>query len=56
VFRGEQVRWDEIGTIPFDAFGAPGWEPKLRRVPAGPFTGQPGHRQVDPARRTGHGA
>jgi dihydroorotate dehydrogenase electron transfer subunit len=33
VFRGEQVRWDEIGTIPFDAFGAPGWEPKLKRTP-----------------------
>jgi dihydroorotate dehydrogenase electron transfer subunit len=32
VFRGEQVRWDEIGTIPFDAFGAPGWEPKARRA------------------------
>ncbi len=31
VFRGEQVRWDEVGTIPFDAFGAPGWEPKVRR-------------------------
>jgi len=27
VFRGEQVRWDDVGTIPFDAFGAPGWEP-----------------------------
>jgi dihydroorotate dehydrogenase electron transfer subunit len=31
VFRGEQVRWDDIGTIPFDAFGAPGWEPRVRR-------------------------
>ena len=31
VFRGEQVRWDDVGTIPFDAFGAPGWEPRLRR-------------------------
>jgi dihydroorotate dehydrogenase electron transfer subunit len=31
VFRGEQVRWDELGTIPFDAFGAPGWEPRPRR-------------------------
>ena len=30
VFRGEQVRWDDIGTIPLDAFGAPGWE--QRRV------------------------
>jgi dihydroorotate dehydrogenase electron transfer subunit len=32
VFRGEQVRWDDIGTIPFDAFGAPGWEPRPRRM------------------------
>jgi len=32
VFRGEQVRWDDIGTIPFDAFGAPGWEPRTRRA------------------------
>lgn len=30
VFRGERVRWDDIGTIPLDAFGAPGWE--QRRV------------------------
>jgi dihydroorotate dehydrogenase electron transfer subunit len=33
VFRGEQVRWDEIGTIPFDAFGAPGWESRAGRGP-----------------------
>jgi dihydroorotate dehydrogenase electron transfer subunit len=32
VFRGEQVRWDDVGTIPFDAFGAPGWEPRTRRA------------------------
>jgi hypothetical protein len=32
VFRGEQVRWDDIGTIPFDAFGAPGWEARPRRA------------------------
>jgi dihydroorotate dehydrogenase electron transfer subunit len=32
VFRGEQVRWDDVGTIPFDAFGAPGWEPRSRRA------------------------
>ncbi|MDS1269468.1 dihydroorotate dehydrogenase electron transfer subunit [Lipingzhangella sp. LS1_29] len=25
VFRGEQVRFDDVGTIPFDALGAPGW-------------------------------
>jgi dihydroorotate dehydrogenase electron transfer subunit len=35
VFRGEQVRWDDVGTIPFDAFGAPGWEPRTRRAVAG---------------------
>ena len=34
VFRGEQVRWDDVGTIPFDAFGAPGWEPRSRRAAA----------------------
>jgi dihydroorotate dehydrogenase electron transfer subunit len=27
VFRGDLVRWDDIGTIPFDALGAPGWKP-----------------------------
>ena len=32
VFRGEQVRWDDVGTIPFDCFGAPGWEPRSRRA------------------------
>jgi dihydroorotate dehydrogenase electron transfer subunit len=51
VFRGEQVRWDEVGTIPFDAFGAPGWEPKMRRVSA-PSPG----RQTDQARKHGYGA
>ena len=25
VFRGDLVRWDDVGTIPFDALGAPGW-------------------------------
>ncbi|HUC57333.1 MAG TPA: dihydroorotate dehydrogenase electron transfer subunit [Streptosporangiaceae bacterium] len=51
VFRGEQVRWDEVGTIPFDAFGAPGWEPKMRRVPAAPP-----RPSSDAARRHGYGA
>jgi hypothetical protein len=32
VFRGERVRWDDVGTIPFDAFGAPGWEPRSRQA------------------------
>jgi hypothetical protein len=35
VFRGEQVRWDDVGTVPFDAFGAPGWEPRSRRAAQG---------------------
>jgi dihydroorotate dehydrogenase electron transfer subunit len=28
VFRGDLVRWDDAGTIPFDALGAPGWKPR----------------------------
>jgi dihydroorotate dehydrogenase electron transfer subunit len=39
VFRGEQVRWDDIGTVPFDAFGAPGWEPRSRRSGPGSAAG-----------------
>jgi dihydroorotate dehydrogenase electron transfer subunit len=33
VFRGDLVRWDDVGTIPFDALGAPGWKPP-RPAPA----------------------
>jgi hypothetical protein len=32
VFRADLVRWDDMGTIPFDALGAPGWA----GGPAGP--------------------
>jgi dihydroorotate dehydrogenase electron transfer subunit len=28
VFQGNLVRWDDVGTIPFDALGAPGWKPR----------------------------
>ena len=44
VFRGEQVRWDDVGTIPFDAFGAPGWEPRSRRAAglSGPLRAEAG--------------
>ncbi len=72
VFRGEQVRWDDIGTIPFDAFGAPGWEPRTRRAARdsaapvqhgqAPGTGRGQARQSThdrdpgPAVRHGHGA
>ena len=72
VFRGECVRWDDVGTIPFDAFGAPGWEPRAARgqlpadgdsrrrrpVKAGQSVpkGQHGQRPASPSRRHGHGA
>jgi len=38
VFRGQAVRWDDVGTIPFDALGAPGWRPP---EPADPPQAQP---------------
>jgi dihydroorotate dehydrogenase electron transfer subunit len=39
VFRADLVRWDDVGTIPFDALGAPGWkgpkeDPAERAAPA----------------------
>ncbi len=33
VFRGDAVRWDDVGTVPVDALGAPGWT-RGRRQPA----------------------
>jgi dihydroorotate dehydrogenase electron transfer subunit len=51
VYRGEQVRWDDIGTIPFDAFGAPGWEPRAHRaaqVQGRAGQGSGGHGDVGP--------
>jgi len=39
VFRGDLVRWDDVGTIPFDALGAPGWKPR-------PGAGQGGRFQL----------
>src|SRR5579862_5389494 len=35
VFRGDLVRWDDVGTIPFDALGAPGWKAKQGTTAAG---------------------
>jgi dihydroorotate dehydrogenase electron transfer subunit len=32
VFRGDLVRWDDAGTIPFDALGAPGWKPRPANI------------------------
>jgi dihydroorotate dehydrogenase electron transfer subunit len=52
VFRGEQVRWDDVGTIPFDAFGAPGWEPRSRRA----ARAAGGRAQGARAGRQGHGS
>jgi dihydroorotate dehydrogenase electron transfer subunit len=43
VFRGDLVRWDDVGTVPFDALGAPGWKPRrqpeTRPAGAGPASG-----------------
>jgi dihydroorotate dehydrogenase electron transfer subunit len=63
VFRGEQVRWDDAGTIPFDALGAPGWEPRSRRGaglsgaahPAEAARGGPDGRARARRRGTAHG-
>jgi dihydroorotate dehydrogenase electron transfer subunit len=41
VFRGDVVRWDEVGTIPFDALGAPGWKPQRPPQPRPATTGRP---------------
>ncbi len=45
VFRGELVRWDDVGTIPFDALGAPGWRRGDRgsdELPPGDGAASPG--------------
>ncbi len=39
VFRGDTVRWDDVGTIPFDALGAPGWNPRPAAAPRAGGTG-----------------
>jgi dihydroorotate dehydrogenase electron transfer subunit len=41
VFRGDTVRWDDVGTIPFDALGAPGWNPRPHAAPARSAVGHP---------------
>jgi dihydroorotate dehydrogenase electron transfer subunit len=44
VFRGEAVRWGDVGTIPFDALGAPGWKPRRGAGRTGAErAGRPGH-------------
>ena len=47
VFRGDVVRWDDVGTIPFDALGAPGWKPP--RAAAETPNGR-----LAPSRESGH--
>ena len=37
VFRADLVRWDDVGTIPFDALGAPGWQ--SARTPESRYAG-----------------
>ena len=39
VFRGDLVRWDDVGTIPFDALGAPGWKPPRQQPRPQPSAG-----------------
>ena len=48
VFHGDLVRWDDIGTIPFDALGAPGWKPR-RQQQAGSSGPDGGAAAVRPA-------
>jgi len=48
VFRGDMVRWDDVGTIPFDALGAPGWKPP--RTAADLPNGRPAPAPSAPAR------
>jgi len=45
VFRGDLVRWDDVGTIPFDALGAPGWKPRPQAKPRLSARPQPPGRQ-----------
>jgi dihydroorotate dehydrogenase electron transfer subunit len=49
VFRGDLVRWEDVGTIPFDALGAPGWKPR-------PVAGSAGHGAADSGAGQGGGA
>ena len=50
VFRGDVVRWDDVGTIPFDALGAPGWKPPRapREAPADHAAAQLPHTARQP--------
>lgn len=49
VFRGDLVRWDDVGTIPFDALGAPGWKPPRPQKPRPTAAGRPAHGEAAPS-------
>jgi dihydroorotate dehydrogenase electron transfer subunit len=53
VFRGDLVRWDDVGTIPFDALGAPGWKLRPQAKPRPSARPQPPGKQ--PARKQAGG-
>ena len=36
------VRWGDVGTVPFDALGAPRWKPSPARAAAGQPRGHDG--------------
>ena len=57
VFRGDLVRWDDVGTIPFDALGAPGWKPRggATGAAAGSTAAVPDVPPGSPAGRLGEG-
>jgi dihydroorotate dehydrogenase electron transfer subunit len=56
VFRGDLVRWDDIGSIPFDALGAPGWNPRAQARPPAAAGGARPARQARPGRPARAGA
>jgi dihydroorotate dehydrogenase electron transfer subunit len=51
VFRGDLVRWDDVGTIPFDALGAPGWKPRAQPKPPVASAGRPNAARPGAARQ-----
>jgi hypothetical protein len=56
VFQGDLVRWDDVGTIPFDALGAPGWKPRPAAASsAGPSSTAPSSTRRAKARRRANG-
>jgi dihydroorotate dehydrogenase electron transfer subunit len=50
VFRGDTIRWEDVGTIPFDALGAPGWKPRPGSGAGGADGGSAGHSAITEGR------